>query len=303
MPDIFEPFDLTGALPFDRDANDAHSGVLSVAPEQFLYLGQGLTAAQFAAYVSTYNFGRIPPDSLVLHHTAVPSTLAARYPSGAVWDAGETNLNANQILAKRLSQLAQLRDYYRDSLLWDRGPHLFIDDRFIWLFTPMSAVGIHAKEGNSYHDANGRLHYSIGIEVIGYYEHVTWPEKVARNVAAACQALSRRLGIDLLYHPGLRHTPSAHRGSVASHRDYNKPACPGAAITESYYTQALTTAPVLQSYRATTCAPVFQDRRPDAPLAMSATAGTVETMDDLTNGWLHLSSGAGFSPLSCWEQA
>lgn len=63
----------------------------------------------------------------------------------------------------------------------------------------------------------------------------------------------------------------------------------------------LNSAPAVPSYRAVTCAPVFQDRRPDAPLALSVTAGAVEPMDDLTNGWLHLQSGAGFSPSSCWE--
>lgn len=54
-------------------------------------------------------------------------------------------------------------------------------------------------------------------------------------------------------------------------------------------------------YRAKTCAPVFQDRRPDAPLALTINAGQVEVMDDLTGGWLHLESEAGFSPVSCWE--
>lgn len=246
MPDLLEPFDLTDALPFDRDANDApQRAVLGVAPEHFLYLGQGLTAAQFAAYVASYSFGRIPPDQIVLHHTAIPSTLAARYPSGAVWDAGETNLTEQQIYAKRLRQLGQLRDYYHQILLWDRGPHLFIDERYIWLFTPMNAVGIHAKEGNSYVDANGRLHYSIGIEVLGYYEHVVWPDKVVANVAAACQALGRRLGIALEYRAGPRHTPSAHATSVSSHRDYNKIECPGRAISETYYTRVLNAAPAL----------------------------------------------------------
>lgn len=54
-------------------------------------------------------------------------------------------------------------------------------------------------------------------------------------------------------------------------------------------------------YRAKTCAPVFQDRRPDAPLALFVGVGQIEVMDDLTGGWLHLESGVGFSPLSCWE--
>lgn len=60
-------------------------------------------------------------------------------------------------------------------------------------------------------------------------------------------------------------------------------------------------APSPRPYRAVTCAPVFQDRRPDAPLALAITAGTIERIDDVTAGWAHLHSGAGFSPLSCWE--
>lgn len=62
-----------------------------------------------------------------------------------------------------------------------------------------------------------------------------------------------------------------------------------------------TVLPITRLYRAKTCAPVFQDRRPDAPLALSIQIGVVQTMDDLTGGWLHLESEAGFTPLSCWE--
>lgn len=54
-------------------------------------------------------------------------------------------------------------------------------------------------------------------------------------------------------------------------------------------------------YRAKTCAPVFQDRKLDAVLAGSIPAGQIEQVDDLTAGWLHLSSGFGFTPLGCWE--
>jgi N-acetyl-anhydromuramyl-L-alanine amidase AmpD len=57
----------------------------------------------------------------------------------------------------------------------------------------------------------------------------------------------------------------------------------------------------VQRYRAVTCAPIFQDRRPDAPLAGAAFVGQVEAVDDITAGWLHLSSGLGFSPISCWQ--
>lgn len=227
-------FDLTGALPFDQDADASTPqklpapGSPAVLGGDFAYIGRVLTVAEFRLYVRSYHFGTTPPDYIVLHHTAIPSTLAARYPSGAVWDAGEGGMSVEQIKAKRLKQLGQLRDFYRDTMGWNRGPHLFIDERYIYLFTPMSQVGIHAKEGNSYNDSRGRLHYSIGLEVIGYYERVRWPANVAANVRGVVQALHDTL-------KNFDYIDKKWSGGISGHRAYNKPACPGAAIVPSYY--------------------------------------------------------------------
>lgn len=290
-----EPFDLTGALPFDRDANDNASAVLGV-PGPFLYIGTGLTAQMFGQYVQSYNFGRIPPSYLVLHHTAIPSTLAARFPSGAVWDDGERGLSDAAIFQKRTKQLDKLAKYYQDTMGWDRGPHLFIDDRFIWLFTPMNAVGIHAKEGNSY-TKDGKLYYSIGVEVLGYYEHKTWSAAVAANVRAACQALSSRLGISLRYAPAPLHTPAAHAGQLSSHRDYNKPACPGAAITEAYYTSVVQPT-ILHTVIAGPHGAIAQQARlPASPAARYYPPGVEIACDDLQFSYWHCADHSGFIPL------
>jgi hypothetical protein len=220
----------SGLLPFDKDADGRtpqKPGQTTLGEDGFKYIGAGLTVDQFATYVKTYHFGSVPPDYVVLHHTAVPSTLAARYPTGAVWDANETTLTAAQIYDKRQKQLGRLRDYYA-SMGWTAGPHLFVDERWIWLFTPMYDVGIHAAQGNSYHDSGGHLHYSIGIEVIGYYEKVKWPMNVARNVAMAVALLKQRLGT-------FDYVDKPWAGGVGAHRMYNKPSCPGAAIQSAYY--------------------------------------------------------------------
>ena len=201
------------------------AGVLSA---QFAYIGKGLTPPEFEAYVSGYNFGSVPPDYVVLHHTAIPSTLAARYPTGAVWDTNEAGLSTQAIYNKRQRQLDNLMRYYRDTKAWPAGPHLFIDERWIWLFTPMYDVGVHAAQGNSYRDSRRKLHYSLGIEVIGYYERVAWPAAVARNVSGAVAALVKRL-----HTFGYIDKPWA--GGIGSHRMYNKPQCPGAKIVPSYY--------------------------------------------------------------------
>lgn len=221
---------------YDPDAPQKHDdGARGAAG--FAYIGQALDIAEFAAYVAAYHFGSIPPEYIVLHHTVNPDAGWASLNSNPriKWDRGETGAGMAQIKAKRKAQLDGIQRYYQ-SLGWNAGPHLMIDDRFIWLFTPMYDVGIHAKAGNSYQGSTGKLHYSLGIEVIGYYEHQVWPDPVARNVGMAIAILKKQLGtFNLAYHPGPRNMPSAHLGSLCSHRDFNKITCPGAAITEAYY--------------------------------------------------------------------
>jgi hypothetical protein len=247
-----DPLNPEDVLPFDRDAADESVESKGPVPlDQFLYDGRAFTADEFAAFVQTYDFGPVPPDFIVLHHTAIPGLGAASVPGKGVWDAGEAGLSDAQIRQRRRARLDGIRETYRLTNQWDRGPHLFIDDRYIWVFTPMFHTGIHAKWGNQF-NSGGKLHYSIGIEVVGYYEHTTWPEPVARLVGHAVAVLQRRLGtFDLRYmypnaadKPGMvivsgeqrcAHLERLRAGGISSHRDYNKPQCPGAAITEEFY--------------------------------------------------------------------
>jgi hypothetical protein len=214
----------TGLLPYDADANDLPP---TATLGEFLYLGQAYTPEAFDRYVQQYDVGSVKPDFIVLHHTAVPSASWARFPSGAVWDAGEEGVDGDAILTKRLRQVESIRNYYRDSLGWDRGPHLFIDDRAIYTFSPMREVGIHAAQGNSYTE-HGRLHYSIGIEVVGCYTSVRWPEPVLRNVASAVCSLRAALGT-------FEFVSGPRAGQIAEHRMFNKPSCPGDAIRPAFY--------------------------------------------------------------------
>ena len=227
--DLAPQFNLYGAFPF-ASADDASSTPIArtLAATPFLYIGQALTRQAFALYVAGYDFGPIPPGYIVFHHTAIPSTIAAPWPADtAQWDAHEAGLNEAQIKAKRLAQLGKIRDFYAKEKGWDRGPHLFVDDKYIYLFTPMAEIGIHAAAGNSTH-VNGKLKYSIGIECVGYHEKVQWSAAVARNVGFAAATLQRRLKTFEL-------RGGAPWSDLNSHRQFNKPSCPGAAITEQFY--------------------------------------------------------------------
>jgi hypothetical protein len=240
------------------DADDA--GDLSRAErttpvpyDKFLYIGKGLTASEFTNYVNGYNFGSKPPDYVVLHHTGIPFLMNARAAGDNIagaWD-NDAGMSDEARYNRRLQKVHNMREYYRTNpgLLWDRGPHLFVDERYIWLFTPMYHPGIHAKQGNQYTDDSGRLRYSVGIEVIGNYTNTRWSEPVAKLVGHAVATLQKRLqNFEIRYKPGPRsaqknvardHNPWTHVNSVCSHRDFNKAACPGNSITEEYYIQVI----------------------------------------------------------------
>jgi hypothetical protein len=187
----------------------------------FLYEGVGLLPSAFTSYVDSYDFGSVPPDFVVLHHTAIPDTADAPIDRNPLNDWQGT-------YEQRKGRLDGIMRYYRDQLHWDRGPHLFIDETYIWVMTPMYYEGIHAGYGNSYNRV-GRWGYSIGIEVVGYYDKVSWPDAVARNVAHAVCVLKQRLGTFSLKY-------QKWGGGISMHRDYtDQKTCPGLQITPEYF--------------------------------------------------------------------
>ena len=80
-------------------------------------------------------------EAITLHNTGVPSL--GQRPKGL-----------------SVGQVGNIRDYYRNSLGWSAGPHLFIDEDEIYGMTDFRHRGVHAVSFNS---------YAIGIEVLGWY--------------------------------------------------------------------------------------------------------------------------------------
>lgn len=123
-------------------------------------VGKSFTPREFAKYVDTLEWRAWKPKFIVLHNTAVPSL--AQRPSGFT-----------------AQHIRNLETYYRDHQKWSAGPHLFIDDRQIWVFSDLTAPGTHSPSWNG---------VAIGIEMLGDYnvesftegrglavrEHTTW---------------------------------------------------------------------------------------------------------------------------------
>lgn len=128
---------------------------------------------------------------IVLHHTVAPTL--------AQW-RGRRSMEA-------------LQRYYT-GLGWDSGPHLFIAvgspraaDDGIWQLTALSERGIHANRCNP---------YSVGIEVVGWYDRAAWSmpmRSMVYDVLVQLQRWQRR--------------PI----TIIGHRDCGSPkTCPGRAI-------------------------------------------------------------------------
>lgn len=111
--------------------------------------------------------------------------------------------------------MANLATYYRDTLKWPGGPHLFIcagapnpADDGIWQGSPLNVQTVHSNNCNR---------DGIAIEVVGNYDHQPWSPRTRDLVLGATRALLawRRLPVE----------------AVVGHRDCgSKKTCPGRMI-------------------------------------------------------------------------
>lgn len=135
-------------------------------------VGKSFTAAEFDAYCHSLTWRAWRPSFIVLHNTASPS-LAQR-------SDGLTR-----------QHISDLESFYRDRQKWSAGPHLFVDDRAIWVFTPLTVSGIHSPSWNK---------VSLGVEMLGNFETESFNSgrgaSVQYNTTAALATVHAVLGID-----------------------------------------------------------------------------------------------------------
>src|SRR5215510_3810690 len=159
-------------------------------------------ADAFVEYCHTLSWEAWRPSFIVLHNTQIPSL--AQRPNGF-----------------SLNHIQQLEAFYRDTQGWKAGPHLFVDDRQIWVFTPLTVSGTHSPSWNS---------TALGIEMLGDFESEDFGTgrgaRVRSNAIAALASLSAILGID-------PHTMRIHREDpLTTH------ACPGKNVRKLDVIQA-----------------------------------------------------------------
>jgi N-acetylmuramoyl-L-alanine amidase CwlA len=135
-------------------------------------VGLSFLTNEFDAYCHSLQWTAWRPSFIVLHNTAIPS-LATR-PNG--FDS---------------QQMQSFVSFYRDTQKWSAGPHLFIDDKKIWVFTPLTVSGVHSPSWNK---------LAIGIEMLGNYETESFTTgrglSVRQNAVAAMASICAVIGLD-----------------------------------------------------------------------------------------------------------
>ncbi|HEV2991885.1 MAG TPA: N-acetylmuramoyl-L-alanine amidase [Candidatus Angelobacter sp.] len=131
-------------------------------------VGTGFTAAEFAQYAETVAFDAWRPQFVVLHNTAVPAFSDWHQVSGG-------------------QRMQNLESYYRDQQKWSAGPHLFVADDLIWVFTALNLPGVHSPSWNA---------ISWGVELVGDYSAEPLSPAVQQNAVSALATLHALLGLD-----------------------------------------------------------------------------------------------------------
>ena len=154
-------------------------------------VGKSFSTKEFDTYCHGLQWTSWRPSFIALHNTASPSL--AQRPNGLTQQ-----------------HIKNLESFFRDKQHWSAGPHLFVDDRQIWVFTPLTVSGVHSPSWNA---------IALGLEMLGDYDTEKFDSgrglKVRKNATAAMASLSSVLGFE----------PS----SMRLHREDPKTthACPG----------------------------------------------------------------------------
>lgn len=161
-------------------------------------VGLSFDATSFDIYCKSVTWTAWRPSFIVLHNTAIPNL--AQRPNGF-----------------SRQHIQNLVTYYRDQQGWSAGPHLFIDDKQIWVFTPLTTTGRHSPSWNS---------VALGMEMLGDFSTDKFDsgrgELVRKNAVCAMASLCGALGLDAT-------TIKLHKQDpITSHKG-----CPGTGVSRT----------------------------------------------------------------------
>jgi hypothetical protein len=165
-------------------------------------VGLGYTAEDLEKYLSNLTLQTWKPEFVVLHNTFDPTIASWHDVTG-------------------LSRMRGFERYYQTPEAqggpaggpWHAGPHFFVADDLVWVFSSPLAPGVHSPSWNA---------VSWGVELVGDYDKETLSDASRDNLVTLLAGLHRLGSIDPM---GLRF----HREDpLTSHKH-----CPGAGIVKA----------------------------------------------------------------------
>ena len=131
-------------------------------------VGKGFSPDEFRQYVAGLSFSGWRPQFVVVHNTSAPRLSQWHSTPG-----GQRMLN--------------LESYYRDTMKWSAGPHLFVADDLIWVFTPLTTPGVHSPSWNG---------VAWGVEIVGEFQDEAFSGAIRANAIDALAILHQWRGLD-----------------------------------------------------------------------------------------------------------
>lgn len=131
-------------------------------------VGRSFTAAEFAEYCRTVKLAMFKPSFVTVHNTYIPTKAQWTQHPVSHW-------------------MDSLTHQYRDVDGWHAGPHLFVDDKVITIFTPLDKPGVHSPSWNN---------TAWGVETVGDFETEPFDPATEGNLIAALAALHRLGNLD-----------------------------------------------------------------------------------------------------------
>jgi hypothetical protein len=183
--------------PVRATAQEPGGGVIKEAPMKID--GRCLSIEQFVRHVEDLDFPYGLPTRIFLHHTWKPTR--------ETWAGLHTILGMKAYYERQL--WTDLDGRVHEG--WTAGPHLFVADDGIWLFSDLrqDGVGVAGHNRDSWH-----------LEMVGNYD-VRLPDGATlHNTIAALGIMHERIGL-----PPER---------INFHRDYSTKTCPGVQVQKSW---------------------------------------------------------------------
>lgn len=158
-----------------------------------------MSAGDFVSYIEGLTMPSPLPKRVFLHHTWKPTRES--------WQGASTINGMKRYYEKQLWR--DLGGKLREG--WTAGPHLFVADDGIWLFSDIRYDGVGALG----HNTDTRH-----LEMVGNYDDERPSGATLENTIAALGILHVKLGLDI--------------ANLSFHRDYSSKSCPGRAVTKDW---------------------------------------------------------------------